>query len=264
MVSSLKYAKRIQTAAMPSQENMRSIFGDYLFVFRPFNIVSGDYMWATQKGKYKLLVVADCTGHGVPGALLSILGISLLNELVATNDLDATAPGVLLNLMRGSLKKTLRQEVKTDEATKDGMDLALMIFDMEAMKLRYAGAYRPIVRVRDGQVDQFETSKMPIGSHIKDSKDFESFETDIREGDRFYAFSDGITDQFGGKSGRTKFGDRRLKGLLASIHTLPFQEQYSVIKDCVSQWTTQISGDDTLIETYCPQIDDQLLLGIRI
>ncbi|MCQ2252811.1 MAG: serine/threonine-protein phosphatase, partial [Bacteroidales bacterium] len=214
MRNSLRYAKRIQVAAMPSPDNMKAIFGDHLCMFRPFNIVSGDYMWATQKGKYKLLVVADCTGHGVPGALLSILGISLLNEIVATNNLDTITPGEILNQMRDSLKKTLRQEVKSEDVQKDGMDLALMIFDMEAMKLHYAGAYRPIVRIRNGEVETFDTSKMPIGSHIKDKNSFESFETDIQTDDRFYAFSDGITDQFGYRDEDnkvSKFTPKRLR-----------------------------------------------------
>ncbi len=263
MRSSLRYAKRIQIAAMPSPENMKAIFGDFLCMFRPFNIVSGDYMWAAQKGKYKLLVVADCTGHGVPGALLSILGISLLNEIVATNNLDTIQPGEILNLMRAALKKTLRQEVKTEETTKDGMDLALMIFDMEAMKLRYAGAYRPVVRVRNGEVETFDTSKMPIGSHIKDQNSFESFETDIQTDDRFYAFSDGITDQFGYRDEDnkvSKFTPKRLRALLADIYYMPFDKQQMIIEKTIDNWKT--NKDDK--EIVYPQTDDNIIVGIRI
>ncbi|MCQ2250586.1 MAG: SpoIIE family protein phosphatase [Bacteroidales bacterium] len=263
MRSSLRYAKRIQIAAMPSPDNMKSIFGDFLCMFRPFNIVSGDYMWASQKGKHKLLVVADCTGHGVPGALLSILGISLLNEIVATNDLDTIQPGEILNLMRAALKKTLRQEVKSEEVQKDGMDLALMVFDMEAMKLRYAGAYRPIVRVRKGEVETFDTSKMPIGSHIKDQNSFDSFETDIQAEDCFYAFSDGITDQFGYRDEDnkvSKFTPKRLRALLAEIYYMPFDKQQMIIEKTIDNWKT--SKEDK--EIVYPQTDDNLIVGIRI
>lgn len=263
MLASLRYAKRIQIAAMPSPENMKAIFGDFLCMFRPFNIVSGDYMWAAQKGKYKLLVVADCTGHGVPGALLSILGISLLNEIVATNNLDTITPGEILNQMRASLKKTLRQEVKAEDVQKDGMDLALMIFDMEAMKLRYAGAYRPVVRVRNGEVETFDTSKMPIGSHIKDKNDFESFETDIQADDRFYAFSDGITDQFGYRDEDnkvSKFTPRRLRVLLSEIYNMPFDKQQMIIEKTLDNWKT--NKDDK--EIVYSQTDDNIIVGIKI
>ncbi len=263
MVNSLHYAKRIQIAAMPSPSNMQAIFGDFLCIFRPFNIVSGDYMWASQKGNYKILVVADCTGHGVPGALLSILGISMLNEIVATNNLDTIEPGEILNLMRDTLKKTLRQEIKTEDTTRDGMDLALMIFDTQKMILRYAGAYRPIVRIRDGELTVFETSKMPVGAYIKDKDNFESFVTDIKEGDRFYSYSDGITDQFGYRDTDNKvvkFNAKRLRSLLSEIYLLPFDKQQMIIEKTIDNWKTN-KEDKSIVYK---QTDDNLIVGIKI
>lgn len=259
ITSSIRYAKHIQEVAMPSNEMMQSLFGDCLIIFRPRDIVSGDFYWATQVGRYKAFAVADCTGHGVPGAFLSMLGISMLNDLVASVNMNSTeiSASMLLNEMRTNIRKSLRQ--KSDDYTnQDGMDIAFCLYDTKQQVLQYAGAFRPLLLIRDGQVIQYEADRMPIGAYMQLNKPFTNNIIDIESGDVIYLYTDGITDQFNTDDDPVKFTAPRLRNLLLDNHKRPFAEQYRIYEQKIDSWRTSPKTHQVIHQT-----DDMLLLGIR-
>ena len=256
---SIYYAKRIQTAVITPVDVISSMFKDVFILFRPRDIVSGDFFWATKKGKYRFITAADCTGHGVPGAFMSMLGISLLNEIMSSIDVDndEITAALFLNDLRNQIKQSLRQTGKDDEA-KDGMDMAFCVFDFENKKGQYAGAHNPLIVIRDGEVIQYKADRMPIGIHIKEKETFTNCEFDIQLNDSFYIFSDGIVDQFGGSEGK-KFMIKQLKDLLAVNAGLPMHEQKVIYENTFENWLGHRDSNGSVYE----QIDDVLLIGIK-
>lgn len=259
ITDSILYAKRIQEAAIPSDELMKSIFGDCLVFWRPLNIVSGDFYWALQLGKYKLLAVADCTGHGVPGAFLSMLGISLLNEIVTAKNVETLSASDVLNNLRGKLKKALRQTGKKGEA-EDGIDLAFCIFNAESAQMQFAGAFRPLIIIRNGELIEYKADKMPCGVYINESPEFTNNIVDLEKGDTLYMYSDGISDQFSGGADMRKFTIRRVKEMLVEIHDKPFEQQKLLIAKIIDDWRKPPSK----LGKMSAQVDDVLLVGLRI
>ncbi len=259
LTDSITYAKHIQEAAIPTNEQMNKIFGDCLIIFKPCNIVSGDFYWAVHIGRYKALAVADCTGHGVPGALMSMLGISMLNDIVANIDMKSTEVHAsdVLEIMRSNVIKALRQD-QTEGRTFDGIDMALMLIDAERQQMQYAGAFRPLIMVRNNELTKFEPNRMPIGIYNKHNS-FTNNVIDIQPGDTFYAYSDGITDQFRNSSSIEKFGRHRLYSILLDNYYKPFSEQKQILLDAFNNWR-QSDTQKTPVE----QIDDMLLIGIRV
>lgn len=255
---SIVYAKRIQSAAIPPDELINSMFKEYFILFRPRDIVSGDFYWASQKGSYRFITAADCTGHGVPGAFMSMLGISLLNEIISGLDEneDIKANLILKNL-REQVKKSLRQTGKENEA-KDGMDIAFCIFNFNEKKLQYAGAHNSLLHIKDGELIQYKADRMPIGIHVREKENFTNHEIDLKQGDSFYFFSDGISDQFGGPDGK-KFMVKRLKNLILEHNEKPLFEQQKIIENNVDEWMSYTNNKG---QTY-EQIDDVLLIGIK-
>jgi len=259
ITDSILYAKRIQEAAVPSEKMMQSIFGDCLIFWRPLNIVSGDFYWATQIGRYKLIAVADCTGHGVPGAFMSMLGISLLNDIVSSaNIADATAAQILNNL-RTKLKESLRQTGKPGEAD-DGIDLAFCIFDSESKMMQYAGAFRPLIIIRNGELIEYKADKMPCGVYINEMDSFTNNVIETKSGDVLYMYSDGIADQFSGGRELRKFTIRRVKEMLVEHHAKDFEQQKLLIAKTIDDWRKPVSG----LGKQSDQVDDILLVGLRI
>ncbi|MBQ1697798.1 MAG: SpoIIE family protein phosphatase [Bacteroidales bacterium] len=259
ITASIRYAQRIQTASVPSEDMMQKIFGECMVYWKPLNIVSGDFFWATHAGRYKLLTAADCTGHGVPGAFMSMLGVSTLNDIAAQKDIegaDMTAASVLEEL-RSKIIAALRQSGPERE-TQDGIDMAFCVIDPDNRQIQYAGANRPLWLVRDGVLTEYKPDKMPVGYHIKKDVPFTNTTIDIQPGDTIYIGSDGIADQFGGGDTKPKFGAQRLRDLLESIAAKPFDEQQSIIQTTMDQWRLRSDG------TLEAQIDDQILVGIRI
>lgn len=259
ITDSINYASYIQEAAMPTAEQLQSIFGNYMLFYRPLNIVSGDYYWATSMGNVKMLVVADCTGHGVPGAFVSMLGISILNDIVANMDTQELSAGAILNEMRATFKKMLKQNGNDDD-NRDGMDLALIVIECEKNIIHYAGAFRPLIMIRNGEATKFDADRMPIGSHILDKQPFNDNVIEYQNGDRFYMFSDGITDQFGidDEGRRKKFTAKRLNSLLAQTYHLSFAEQHAIISETIDKWRHVGNKDE------CEQTDDNILFGIEV
>lgn len=259
ITSSIRYAKHIQEVAMPSDEMMKSLFGDCLIIFRPRDIVSGDFYWATQVGRYKAFAVADCTGHGVPGAFLSMLGISMLNDLVASVNMNSTeiSASMLLNEMRTNIRKSLRQSAD-DYTNQDGMDIAFCLYDNQHQCLQYAGAFRPLLLIRDGEIIQYEADRMPIGAYMQLNRPFTNNIIDIEPGDTIYIYTDGVTDQFNTDDDPLKFTAPRLRKLLLDNYQRPFAEQRRIYEQKLDSWRTSPKTRQVIHQT-----DDMLLIGIR-
>jgi serine phosphatase RsbU (regulator of sigma subunit) len=259
ITASIRYAQRIQTASVPSSDMMQKIFGDCMVYWKPLNIVSGDFFWATQTGGYRLLTAADCTGHGVPGAFMSMLGVSTLNDIAAQKDIEGAeiTAASFLEELRSKIITALRQSGPERE-TQDGIDMAFCIIDTYKMELQFAGANRPLWLVRSGVLTEYKPDKMPVGYHAKKDVPFSNTIIPIQKGDTIYMASDGIADQFGGGEGKPKFGAQRLRNLLESIADKPFSEQQSILENTMYDWRHRPDGNQE------PQIDDQILVGVRI
>ena len=260
ITSSINYAQRIQNSMVPSSTELSRIFGDTLIYWKPLNIVSGDFYWATQVGNQKLFTIADCTGHGVPGAFMSILGISTLCDVTSSVEFlrgNVTAAAIL-NMLRDKVIESLRQSEDSGMSL-DGMDMALCIINEATLTMQYAGAFRPIVIIRDGEVIELKADKMPVSFLTTNNKSFTNNIYQLRDNDVVYMFSDGITDQFGhNQSGKEqKFSAKRLYAILQQIYKKPFNEQKVIINDMLFQWRT--SGGITVQQT-----DDIILTGFRI
>jgi len=222
-------------------------------LFRPRDIVSGDFYWVSAKTEKTMVAVADCTGHGVPGAFMSILGITFLNEIAQNDNLHADT---ILNQLREQVIKSLKQTGK-DLENKDGMDMALCIIDWENARIEYAGANIPLVLLRStssspDELIEVSPDRMPIGIYEHTTKPFTRHTIPVLSGDCIYLFSDGFCDQFGG-SDLKKFKKKNLKKMLTEIHTLSMTEQKKRLKQILDKWR----GD-------LPQVDDILMLGIKI
>ncbi len=249
IMDSIHYAKRIQTAIMPTPEVMRQIIPDYFLFFRPRDVVSGDFYWAASKGNKSVVVAADCTGHGVPGAFMSMLGISILNEIVLKQKIEKASD--ILDELRTNLKAMLSQTGAAGEQ-RDGMDVALCLIDYDAMELQYAGAYNSLYLVRNNELIEYKADKMPVGVHVGMEKKFSNHTVSLVSGDMLYIFSDGYIDQFGGEND-TKFKTKPFKQLLVDISTLPVEQQRGKLVEVHECWKG--SGK---------QIDDIIVIGIRI
>jgi serine phosphatase RsbU (regulator of sigma subunit) len=225
------------------------IMPEHFVLFRPRDIVSGDYYWIAKHGGKTFIVAADCTGHGVPGAFMSMLGVAFLNEIVLfQNNLE---PDIILNELRRLVKTTLGQTGKADEA-KDGMDISLCAINWETQTIQWAGAYNPLFYFRDGEFNEIKADKMPIGIYIKDTLSFTKHEFQFQKGDTFYIFSDGYVDQFGGEDGR-KFMTKSFKALLAEIQPQPLSEQIQVLEKAHLDW-----------RGHHEQVDDICVIGFRM
>lgn len=278
ILDSIHYACRIQEAILPQDETIEDLFHENLFVlFKPRDIVSGDFYWLGKKGNKKIVVAADCTGHGVPGAFMSMLGTAFLNEIVGTSDESLTA-GDILNKLRENIIVSLRQTGKSGEQ-KDGMDIALFIYNDEDNTIDFAGANNPLVIIRtldsaiaieendrlkiqdfvnettnqNYQVIQIQGDKMPIGIY-SEQKPFESVCVQLQANDTIYVFSDGYQDQFGGEKNK-KFMVKRLKQLLVNINKTPIKEHKQILDKELVAW---------IKEGNTEQVDDILVIGFSI
>jgi len=199
---SINYAQRIQSAVLPAQETISRLLPENFILYKPRDIVSGDYYWITKIQDKTVVVVADCTGHGVPGAFMSMLGISLLNKLFV--DTEEISAAKVLNILRDDVIISLNQDENmavSDEngnrshVVKDGMDMAIMIFDFNDKTMQYAGAYNPFYLVRNKELLHFKGDRMPVGVYLEKKSSFTNQEIEIEKGDIIYAFSDGYVDQ---------------------------------------------------------------------
>lgn len=249
LLQSIVYASRIQQATVPSAESLKKIYEKIFVLWRPLDVVSGDFYWANEIDGKKYIIAADCTGHGVPGALLSILGISMLNDLAAQKT-GISNSAEFLSAFKDKFVSCIGNDIL------DGMDLALIVLDGVNKKIQYTGAKRPILRIRDGEITEYKPDKICIGNNLfQEHVKFTFTEIDTMPGDMFYAFSDGLQDQFGGPEGN-KLKMAGLKQLLKSVAPKPLENQKEEIMAFMIDWITE--------SIECEQIDDELIIGIRI
>lgn len=253
--SSINYARRIQRALLTPDATIDRIFPDHFLLYKPRNVVSGDYYWFGQFGDYKVSIVADCTGHGVPGGFMSMLGMTNLNYIVGPE----LSPDMILNKLREAIITSLRQRTDEDnpdgekkDRSQDGMDVAMYVLNETTMTLSFAGANNPLVLIRDGEAQVIKASKMPVGIYAK-LDPFERVDLEVKKGDCLYTFSDGFQDQFGFESGR-KFMSKHLRELLVEIHQKPMAEQKEILNATYEAWRGPADH----------QTDDVVLFGLRI
>ncbi|MEW6468919.1 MAG: SpoIIE family protein phosphatase [Bacteroidota bacterium] len=248
ITDSINYARKIQQSILPSEEILLRNYPDSFVLYRPKDIISGDFYWYADIGAYLLFACADCTGHGVPGALMSMIGSNFITHIV--NEKEITTPDGALMELDKRVRKALRQDEEPE--SKDGMDIAFCALQKEKRVLHYAGANRPLVLVRNGELREYAPSKFPIGGQFNADKKFEDNKLLLEKGDCIYLFTDGIADQFGGPKGK-KFMKKRFYELLQRICSLPMSGQKSSILVAFEDWKGQLE-----------QVDDVLVMGIRI
>ncbi|MGZ3863017.1 MAG: PP2C family protein-serine/threonine phosphatase [Bacteroidia bacterium] len=247
ITDSINYAQKIQSALIPSEEDFVSHFNEAFVYFKPKDIVSGDFYWASKKGDKVFFAVADCTGHGVPGGFMTMLGISFLDEII--NEKNVTRPDEILNNLRDRIITTLKQTGAAGES-KDGMDVVVCCLDRSANTLLYAGANNSVYVVSNDSMNEFKADKQPCGfNHVL--KPFTVTEIKLQQGDCIYAFSDGYADQFGGEKGK-KFKYRQLEQILLRSNA-DFRSQKKLLAESFDNW----KGD-------LEQVDDILLVGVRV
>jgi serine phosphatase RsbU (regulator of sigma subunit) len=267
ITDSISYARRIQKASLPSPPYLDNILSDYFTIFKPKDIISGDFYWVREIDGFRVIIVADSTGHGVPGALMSMLGVTLLNEQFRT--FGIRQPDVILRHLRNKVKDILAQEGSASDQM-DGMDMAIVIIDPEKKELQFAGANRPLFLFRKNvpvegaekipysslEADEYELyaikgDKQPIGVHWEENE-FTNHSIKIQEHDSIYIFSDGFVDQYGGEK-RKKFKTRNFKKLLLSVQAESMKNQKKLIEDAFEEWR----GSNE-------QIDDVCVIGVRL
>ncbi len=249
ITDSIKYASIIQSSALPRKDDIDKMLDEYFILFIPKHIVSGDFYWVGEKNNKIFVIAADCTGHGVPGAFMSMMGISLLNEIIHESG-EKTA-GEILNILRAKVVKMLKDSDSIDTGH-DGMDIALCIIDKENNKIQYSGAYNPLYLVRDFELHEYKANRMPIGFSLRLNKPFSQIDIDYQPGDCIYMFSDGYSDQFGGEEG-IKLRSKLFKDILSGIYALPMEEQKEELRELHDTWKGQFE-----------QVDDILVVGVRL
>ena len=250
LTDSIRYAKRIQQAILPSKKLVKRQLTDSFILFKPKDIVSGDFYWMEQVGDSIIFAAADCTGHGVPGAFMSIIGHNGLNK--AVNELGMDQPDEILNFLDIYLQITLNNNDHTN--VRDGMDIAICKLDYKNLKLEYAGAFNPFYLIRDGELIEIKADRRSIGGNDSDEilKLFTNHQIDLQEGDAFYIFSDGFADQFGGEHGK-KFRYKNFKNLLLDIQGNSMTTQRQLLDETIENW----KGD-------LEQLDDIIVIGVQV
>jgi serine phosphatase RsbU (regulator of sigma subunit) len=253
ITDSLIYAQRIQEALLPSESYFRNHFTDSFIFFKPKHIVSGDFYWIGEKGDKIFIVAADCTGHGVPGALMSMIGLEIVEKTI--NEGNIEIPSKVLAVMNKGLEKTFSREKNIGTIIRDGMDIGLCVIDRTRKKVQYAGAFLPLYMIRNGSLVEILADKIIIGMN-PDGLPYTDHEIDLLEGDIFYIFSDGYVDQFGGTENK-KFMYRRFRYLLLTIHNFPVNDQKSILEENMKTWMgLNEQVDDIMVIGFRPLIKD--------
>jgi len=250
ITDSITYASRIQNAILPTKAQIESIFRDaYFILFKPKELVSGDFYYANQKNQKKIIASIDCTGHGVPGAFMSMLGFSFLNEIISTsNNIKANE---ILDALRENVIEALHQKQEIGTG-KDGMDIALCVIDEQNQQIEFSGAYQNMLYVSNGEIHRYKGDKMPIGIHYKENIPFTSEHIKYNPGDSIYLFSDGYIDQFGGEHNK-KFRLKNFEHLLANIEDHSLTERKRILAETIEKW----KGDQH-------QLDDIMVIGLQL
>ena len=247
ITKSITYASKIQQALLPDETCFKENFKDYFIIFKPRDIVSGDFYYMQKVNDYLLFAAVDCTGHGVPGAFMSMLGTSFLNNIVRKQEVTSSAH--VLNLMRNEVKRSLHQTGKKGEQ-KDGMDMVLCAYNIKTSELQFAGAHNSLILIRNNELIEYKGDRMPIGIHRKEKESFTNNTLKIEKGDKIYLYSDGFQDQMGGEENK-KYKAKRFKQLLLETSKLDIKTQKEKIEQEFEQWKANYK-----------QIDDIVIIGI--
>ncbi len=251
ITASIEYAQRIQQAILPNEKVIGKGFIDHFILYIPKDIVSGDFYWYAEKNEHALIAAVDCTGHGVPGAFMSLIGYSNLNKIVLENSI--TDPATILNTLDKDVQETLKQH-EDNSQSRDGMDIGLCSLNIFEKKLSYAGAYRPMyIFSENGDLREFKGNPFPIGGNFKYNrpKSFTQYDVDLEEGDMIYIFSDGYTDQFGGDENK-RYMTKQFKEHLGRIYHYSLETQKNLLEQAFLDW----KGEEK-------QTDDILIIGLR-
>jgi serine phosphatase RsbU (regulator of sigma subunit) len=248
IADSIKYASNIQAALLPDADYFKRLLPDSFILNLPRDVVSGDFYWISQVKDRIAVTAADCTGHGVPGAFMSIMGINFLNQITSYCIPSANK---VLNQLREYVMKALHQTGMAGEQ-KDGIDMSLCVIDTEKNTLEFAGAQSPLFYFRNGQMKEIKGDRMPIGVSPLEEESFTNHTLDLKDIDSFYIFSDGYSDQFGGKDYK-KLKMKGFREIITQIHNKKIGKQVEILVDKLDEW----KGDNR-------QIDDILVLGIRL
>jgi serine phosphatase RsbU (regulator of sigma subunit) len=249
IIDSINYAKTIQEAIIPTREEISAHFEDSFVLFSPKDIVSGDFYWLTKSSDYVYLAVADCTGHGVPGAFMSMMGISFLNELINEKKMDDT--GDILDMLRIKVIRNLNKN-SAELSKRDGMDIVLCRIDPAKKQLQFSGANNSLYLLRQGELKEFKGNKQPVGLHSGQTTHFDAHIIDLQKEDALYLFTDGLPDQFGGPKGK-KFKYKQLEEILVAYSKNKLSDQEEILRKKFDTWKGNLE-----------QVDDVTVIGLRI
>lgn len=248
LTDSLNYARRIQAALLPSEHHIRRIFPDYFIYYRPKHIVSGDFYWFSERDDKYFIAAADCTGHGVPGALMSMIGLELIHKII--NDMKVDDSDQVLLTMNRELESAFFKEESGKPIIKDGIEMSICIIDKKTRVMEFSGAFLPVYIVRDDKLIEIKGDKKNVVQSFA-MVSFNRSTFTLQEGDLLYLFSDGYADQFGGPENK-KFMYRRLRHILLTISKYPLPDQQRILDETIDSW----------MEDH-DQIDDMMILGVR-
>jgi len=248
LTDSLNYARRIQAALLPAEHHIRKIFNDYFIYYRPKHIVSGDFYWFSERDDKYFIAAADCTGHGVPGALMSMIGLELIQKII--NEMKVDDSDQLLLTMNKELESAFFKEESGKVLIRDGIEMSICIIDKTTREMEFSGAFLPVYIVRDDKLIEIKGDKKNVVQSFA-MVSFNRSTFSLQEGDILYLFSDGYADQFGGPENK-KFMYRRLRHLLLTISKYPLLDQERILDETITSW---MDGHD--------QIDDMMILGVK-
>ena len=250
ITDSIQYAKKIQLSLLPERTHIKDFFPDSFVFFRPKDIVSGDFYWLNTFDNKVIIAALDCTGHGVPGAFMTLLANSLLNQLVIENRINS--PNVMLSVLDSKIKQALHQQNGMGSKIADGMDMAVCMIDLNTLEVCYSGARMPVYYTHDGYIQQLDGNRYSLGGNDHTEKFFTNQFVQLTRGEMLYLASDGFQDQFGGSKDR-KFMRKKFRHLLAGIQHLPTSQQYKNVEQIYDEWRGKQ-----------PQTDDVMVVGIRL
>lgn len=249
ITDSINYARRMQSALLASKIEFKRCFSEYFILYKPKDIVSGDFYWLSKSDNYLVLVAADCTGHGVPGAFLSMIGIVFLNQIV--NEMGLVQPNKILENLRDRIVNTFSHNDGVED-TNDGMDIAVVTFNMEKRSMQYSGAYNSVFLIRENELIELKADRMPLGLTSNQPTPFTNHEINLTENDNIYMFSDGYSSQFGWRNNK-KFQMSKFKELLLDIQNVPLEAQGLLLENAYHNWKGELD-----------QIDDIMVIGVKM
>ena len=250
VTDSIHYAKRIQEAILPPNNLVKQILPESFVLYKPKDIVSGDFYWIDKKKEWCYFAAVDCTGHGVPGAFMSIVGYNLLKDILKNT--DSMQPSIIMDKMNDGVANTLHTNTTSGKQTKDGMDMTLCALNYDTLELQFSGAFNPLYIIRGNELIQYKADKFPVGMFIGEKQNFTNHSIQLQKGDSIYIFSDGYADQFGGPKGK-KFMAGNFRQLLSDVSKLPIEKQKTMLNQTIEEWRGNLE-----------QVDDILIIGVKV